>query len=240
VCGERGERERLNWEQKELFSAVLANRQRFYDFLAGFYAHPLTQEDIEALATMDFAAEGYDESLIQEGFDDLRRGLRRLNTGTCPTLAIDYTSCFAGLESFDGRQAIPCASLFLDDAGRLYTEQQRAVHTFYKQQAWRLASSAGLPDDHLAFELTFLGVLSGEAIQQLATGETIAVKETLAVSRVFIENHILSWIDLFSELALKLLKTRFYCGVLKLTKGFVLFDLRTIADLEEELRITTR
>ena len=50
-----------------------------------------------------------------------------------------------------------------------------------------------------------------------------------------LHDHILSWFDDFEELALLLVKSGFYRGVLKMSNGIFLFDAEVLADMAEEL-----
>lgn len=54
-------------------------------------------------------------------------------------------------------------------------------------------------------------------------------------SRAFLADHILSWFDAFQDLALLLLETRFYRGVLKISKGFFLEDAELLDAIAVEL-----
>ena len=49
---------------------------------------------------------------------------------------------------------------------------------------------------------------------------------------------MLSWFDDLTELALKIVTTRFYRGVLKITKGYLLVDLEAVGDLIAEIEAT--
>gem|GEM_PF-5051037 len=51
----------------------------------------------------------------------------------------------------------------------------------------------------------------------------------------FLADHILSWFDTFQDLALLLLETRFYRGVLKISKGFFLEDAELLDAIAVEL-----
>ena len=55
------------------------------------------------------------------------------------------------------------------------------------------------------------------------------------VSRAFLADHILSWFDTFQDLALLLLQTRFYRGILKISKGFFLEDAELLDSMAVEL-----
>lgn len=67
-------------------------------------------------------------------------------------------------------------------------------------------------------------VLSDRIIAALEAGDDAEALRQVRVSRAFLADHILSWFDTFQDLALLLLETRFYRGVLKISKGFFLED----------------
>ena len=69
----------------------------------------------------------------------------------------------------------------------------------------------------------------------LETNDAECALEQVRLSQHVLHDHILSWFDDFEELALHLVKTRFYRGVLKMSKGFFLFDAEVLADMAEEL-----
>jgi TorA maturation chaperone TorD len=108
-------------------------------------------------------------------------------------------------------------------------------HTF-KQARVRLKEGVDLPDDHLSFELEFLSILCDRAIAALEDGDFGLALETVRLQREFLDMHILSWFDRFFNLSNRILKTRFYKGVLKVTKGLfetlpeVLDDLIAVID----------
>ena len=56
------------------------------------------------------------------------------------------------------------------------------------------------------------------------------------VSRQFVEEHVLTWFPQLQELAMAMLGTRFYKGVLKITRGYLELDLRTLDDLKAEVQ----
>ncbi|WP_080797583.1 TorD/DmsD family molecular chaperone [Arabiibacter massiliensis] len=217
---------------------VLEDRAEFYLTLAGFYYKPLTQDQIDHMAAQDYSqyAAHADESLLDEGFDDIRRALRKRHTGTRCILATEWTSTFGGAEAYKGRYCVPNASLFLDKSGLTYGRPRNEVSRIFAGQRLRLHDDAGMPESHLCFELEFLSVLSGEIAAHLRAGELEAALEKIDVSQEFIQGHILTWFPQLSELALLMLKTRFYKGVLKITQGYLELDVQTLADVEAEVR----
>jgi TorA maturation chaperone TorD len=214
---------------------VLESRSDFYLTLAGFYMSPLTQEQIDNMAKADLSVFAVGETLLEEGFNDITRFLKKRNTGTRQMLAVDFTSSFGGAEVWKGRSALPVSSLFLGEQGLLYHDSRNDVFNVYKKQALKLRKGADLPEDHLSFELEFLSVLSTRSKEALKKGENHEAIDCLRLSRSFIRNHILVWFRQLSELANFLITTRFYRGVMKVTEGYLLVDLQTIDDLIEEI-----
>lgn len=214
---------------------VLEGRSAFYRTLSGLYYRTLTQEQIDALAATDFSEFGADDPLLTEGFDDIRRYLRKRNTGTRQELAVDYTSAFEGTKAFKGQRAVPYESVYLSDTGLLNQEPRNEVYRTYKQAAIRLKEGVNLPEDHLSFECEFMAIMSDRAIDLLKDAQTAEAIKNLELQKSFLQDHILSWFKQFADRATLVLKTRFYRGVLKITEGYLALDVETVEDLIAEL-----
>jgi len=225
------EREQID---TEVLIEVLAGRREFYLALAGFYFKPLTQEQIDTMSKTDYTEFSTGEPLLEEGFNDIRRFLRKRHTGTRQLLATDYTSSFGGAATYGGKTAIPFASVHLSREGLLNQKPRAAVFKVYTRNLLRITDNS-TPDDHLSFLLEFLAIMSDRTAEALKEDRTEDARSYLEESREFINDHILSWIDILAETANLLLTERFYRGVLKITKGYLLMDLQTIDDLIEEM-----
>lgn len=214
---------------------ILESRAEFYRSLAGYYYKPLTQEQIDSLAEQDFASFDVGDELIDAGFNDMRRALRKRHTGTRSILATEWTGIFGGAESYKGRYCIPEASLFLDDAGSLYGWPREEARRTYSQQHLHLENEAGLPESHLSFELEFLAVMSETAASYMRAGCLEEALEKIDVSRDFIEKQVLTWVPDMIDLASCMLSTRFYRGVMRVTLGYLRLDLQTLVDIRAEV-----
>ena len=216
--------------------AVLRNRATFYRTLSSLYFATLTQQQIDSLAEADLAAFGAGEALLESGFDDMRRYLRKRNTGTRQDLAVDFTSAFVGAQAWEGRYAVPYESVFRSKSGLLMQEPRNEVYRTYKQAAIKLKEGVNLPEDHLSFEFEFLAITCDRTVEALDDGDSARAIELLESQKTFIEDHILSWFDDFTELATKILTTRFYRGLLKITKGYLRVDRAAILELVAEIQ----
>lgn len=149
--------------------------------LSSFYIKPLTQEQIDNLAGKDFSLFGAGDQLLTEGFNDISRYLRKRNTGTRQELAIDFTSCFEGTKAYQGRSAVPYESVFRSETGLLMQGPRNEVFNIYKKAAVKLREDLHLPDDHLAFELEFMAILSDRTAEALRQDDTEAALGQLEV-----------------------------------------------------------
>lgn len=221
--------------QTEDLVAALEGRAAFYDVLAALYYRPLTQEQIERIAAGDLAAFADGHELMAEGLHDIERALAKRNSGTRQDLAVDFTAAFAGTSSWKGRYATPYESVFTSEEGLLLQDSFHEVYHLFRQNSVRTGEGYDFPDDHLSFICEFEAILSHRTIEALKAGDVAAAREQAALAKTVLHEHILSWFDDFEELALRILTTRFYRGVLKASKGFFLFDANLLDDMEEEL-----
>jgi TorA maturation chaperone TorD len=217
---------------------VLQGRAVSYRMFSRLFLKPLTDDDIEELAAMDFIARSLElegTGLLAEGFNDMGRGLRKRNTGTRQALSTDYTMCFDGVATVGEEVAVPYASVFLGEKALFNQEPRNEVYKLFCAEGIGLKSNVKLPEDHLGFELEFLAVLSERAAAALEAGDTVEARRVLELSREFIQNHILTWIGLLAERAEKLFETRFYKGVMKAVRGYLELDLEILDELLEDL-----
>lgn len=214
---------------------VLEGRAAFYETLASLYFKPLTQEAIDSMATTNLSVYAEVNEKFADGINDITRYLRKRTTGTRQELALDFTSSFGGTKAYAGKYAVPYKSVFTSEDGLLYQEGYQEVFNAFKHAAVKKREGLDYPDDHISFMCEFLALLERRAISAIKAGAYTGAKDDLAISKQFLETHILSWFDTFVRVAEKLVKTRFYRGVLKITQGFFEFSGESLDDLLEEV-----
>ncbi len=198
----------------------------FADMLSGLLFRPLTQEQIDSLATRglsDFMGLNGD---FDKGINDISRFLRRRNTGTRQQLACDYTSAFIGTKTYEGKSAVPYESVFTSEDGLLCQRSFHEVLATYRREGFEKDDDLNIPEDHLSYMLEFVSVMILRAIDEIKAGDQRGIddaRQDLAAVREFVHEHILSWYGEFQERANLLLGTRFYRGVLSMGKGFLEF-----------------
>lgn len=218
-------------EQCDEVAAALESRAVFYETLASLYFNPLKQEQVDSMAAADFSAYVDVNEDFAAGINDITRYLRKRNTGTRDALAVDFTGAFAGVKAYEGKVAVPYKSVFTNADGLLYQEGYQDVYKAFKAECVRKREGLDWPDDHLSFMCEFMALLSRRTADALANGDGARALHELEVSRDFLDENILSWFEDFAARANLLIKTRFYQGVLKITRGFFAFDRQTLDDL---------
>ena len=201
---------------------MLEERGGTYRLLARLFFKPLTQEEIDALVVSGFAeAAQADSGACDDGCSDIARYLRRRNTGTREELACDFTSAFYGTITVEGRTAMPYESLFRFGGTQLMGVPQGEVYKEFKANRVRVPAGLDVPEDHLSFMFDYLALLCDRAIECVRCGDVSGAVEVLDKQRNFLAEHVASWYADFQTLATRIVQTRFYRGVLKMTSAFI-------------------
>lgn len=214
--------------------AQLESRADMYRALGNLYLNTLSEQQIEELALTDYDTLRADpDKRIASGFNDIYRALRRRNTGTRQLLAMDFTSCFLGTKTYKGLTGAPYESLYRDSSGTLMGPIRTQVFNAYKREHIALQPDLDLPEDHLSFEMEFLAVLCDRCAKAVEAGDRDEALRVLGVQKAFLEEHVLAWFPRFHNLTTKLLETRFYRGVLNVSRGFLESEPESIDGLAQ-------
>ena len=219
-------------------ASLQKDRASFYRMLASLFYRPLTQEEIDSMASSNLSSfesvEGVEGTLMGEGIHEINRSLKRKNTGTRQELAADFTSVFGGIGTWNNQCAAPYKSVFTSEEGLLYQEGYREVFAEYKRHCVRLREGVDLPDDHLSFICEFMALMADRAATAMESGKQDEAASLLFDSCSFLREHILSWFPRLYARANHIAETHFYRGVLKLARGYFENDLKTLECLLAE------
>ena len=221
--------ERNNLVQE--LTAVNSGRASFYRMLAYCYFKELTQEQIEHLAGLDFKGMDGDDPLIAEGFEDMCKYLRKMNTGTRQELAVDYAHTFLAAGNYTSFAATPFESVFTSETGLLMQEARDEVYKMYCEAQIQPDESLHTPEDHVTFEFEFLAELLDRinaALKEKRWQDALALAQTV---QKFHTEHQLNWIDDLCDAIADTANTRFYRGLAKVTRGFVHLEEEVISDM---------
>lgn len=217
-------------------ASIMRTREGIYSLLHTVYVKELTQEQIEAMAAMDFSSlEGLDPQ-IAEGAHMVRRYLRRLRSDMRQELAVDYAHLFyAAGSAKNERRAVPYESVFTSIEGLLMQEARDEVLRYMLAEHVEPNPSLHVPEDHVAFIFDFMAALCRRCADAVAAGDNAEALRLLGVQRSFHAEHIANWIDQFCDAVEGCCRTAFYGGFSRMTRGFTRIDGELLDEIGQQL-----
>lgn len=107
-------------------------------------------------------------------------------------LASQYTRLFIGPIT---PAATPWESTYRSKSKALFRQETLEVRNAYRAQGFLPGAYPRVPDDHIALELAFLSLLARWAVDALEAGDSQDAARFSQVSRAFLDEHLLLWID---------------------------------------------
>ncbi|MFC4246995.1 molecular chaperone [Natribaculum luteum] len=159
---------------------------------------------------------------LDEGFDVLRGWLEQ-NRGrpvevVCDELSREYTELFVGPRP----PVLPHESYYREDTQYLGDGLAR-VEESYRAAGWLPPEEYPEESDFIAVELAFLRNL----IERQRAGQ----EETVGFERVFIEDHLTQWIDVFVEELRQEAEPGLYLAAALVVQGLVEFEEEIVVQL---------
>ena len=228
-----------NSELKSQLIALNEGRAALYRTLAHLYFTEVSEAQVEHMANQDFAGMSGGDPLIAEGFEDIRRYLRKRDTGTRQELAVDYAHTFLAAGNYESFAATPYESVFTSETGLLMQDARDEVYKMYCTEHVQPSESLHTPEDHVTFEFEFVATLLERTNDALRADEAEEALRYARTAQGFNEKHQLNWIDDLCDAVMDCAQTRFYRGLSKVTRGWVRLEAAVMADevaALEELR----
>lgn len=213
--------------------ALMEMREGVYRLFSSLYFKELTEDQIRFLHDADL--DGFEEmsETMAEGAKNIKRAVRRINSGTREDLAVDYAHTFLGAGTTKGEsRACPYESVFTSRDGLIMQEARDDVYRYMLNEHLEPNANLRIPDDHLAFVFEFMANLCVRFNEAVAAGDASEARRIYEVQREFFEKHIYSWIGRLCDAIEGCCRTSFYRGVSQMTRGFVEADHEILADMD--------
>lgn len=220
-------------EENAVDAQYFAQAGAFFRTLGALVYTELSQEEIDNLAAMDFSAmaKELDAGELADGMAGMGRYLARRSENVRQDLAVEYARIFLGAGVEESALAVPFESVFTSPDGLLMQDARDDVVRIYRKAGMKVDKELNVPEDHLGFELQFLGMLCEQATEALEAGRDAS--DNLKMQADFLDNHILNWIDdLFAKVEGCALSP-FYPSLMKVVKAYC---VEHRSALEEALR----
>jgi anaerobic sulfite reductase subunit A len=147
-------------------------------------------------------------------------------------LAVDYANLFLAVGK---HPAHPYESVYLSAEHLLMQEQRDQVLKIYREHGVDKVEDFPEPEDHVAIELQFMGLLSARITEALKQDDIERARELLETQTDFLDEHLMKWVPDFCEDILKGAKYEFYRGIAKVTRGYLTMESENIRTLASEL-----
>lgn len=149
-------------------------------------------------------------------------------------LNVEFTALF-----LNGMGNVPAsASSYLSSDGLLKGEEWQKVVAIYNSRDFKMPEDIKSPEDYISVELLYMQKLS-DLINTLSDdGDVNMVKSTIADQISFAENHILVWIDMFTDAVYKKsisINSKFYASTAILLKYYIKYDIELMQEFFDEL-----
>jgi len=210
---------------------VLSNRNYLYGLLARVFASEPDETLLQIVALehtrleLGLVANERTESILA-AYDAV---LEASTACDLASLRAEYTAIFIGPGTC---KAYPWESVHLSDIKALFQAELLPIRDAYRAAGFLPARYPHVQDDFIGLELDFLAKLADAALQAYELGDEAGVRQRLAQSRAFLDEHLLRWIDSLANAIEREYGDGFYARFMKLTSRIAHRDLDVLDALD--------
>lgn len=215
-------------DPKQDVGALARARSSLYDLLALGFSLP-SEELLQTLGARIPQILGEGEALCP--WPGLKGELERLRTfaGKNPgeqekllaTLRLEYTRLFVGPYTLI---VPPYESIYREPTRTVMGTSTLDVMRRYEEAGFLLSPSFKELPDHVAVELEFLALLSGEEAEAWERGDLAKAFRLLRLEEAFLRDHLGEWIRGFSDRLVSSTESPFYQAMAELARAYVPLD----------------
>lgn len=224
--------------QNDEIAIVLANRRYLYELFQHIFSHEPSIELLEILigehtqeALELLIADENDNHESQPQIDaykayltlvaDLKQAIDRDPEGTLEKLISEYTYLMIGPNKLP---APPWESVYLTKERLIFQQSTLEVRQKYLKYHFLPANYPHEADDHISFELDFMGRLAKSTMECFDNGNVVEIKNLLSDQKAFLEEHLLVWIGDFAKEIQRSKTHYFYPQIAVLIHEFLKID----------------
>lgn len=134
-------------------------------------------------------------------------------------------------------KAPPWESVYISKEKIIFDEHTLSVREFYKNWGVNTNIKNKEPDDHIGFQLEFMSILSGKAINSIEKNNMIKLEKIIKAQINFLDSHTLLWVDEFLDNVFKHSKQSFLEGLALFTYEYLKMDKELLVDIRKELHM---
>jgi len=148
-------------------------------------------------------------------------------------LACNFAYLFLNVTTsvLEVKHVYPFGSVYLSKSKLLYQEETENVMKYYIQNKVTLKEDFKEPEDHIAVELSFIALITHNAIKALEENNIALAKDKINITKDFMEKHVLPWVHKLCTDIKNAAIDDFYRAIADLTIGFIRTDYKSLDTL---------
>lgn len=199
------------------------SRATTYQLLSRLYLKEIDDQLLSEMKEMAFPASSGNVEL-DKGYRLFAKYLSNTWENSERDLAVDYVRVFLGNGVDAKSAAYPLESVYTSEKRLRMQTARDEVLAIYKSMGIDKKASWKEGEDHIACELEFEGMLSQRASEALRAYDEDEAVGLFKTQLNFMEDHILSWVAMFTTDMKKFAHTDLYLGLAWATDGFLELD----------------
>lgn len=199
----------------EYSPAYARDRAATYRLFSGLLLNEVTEEFLEQVAKNPPVKEGllgeYFISLESSNLEAERR-----------ELAADFS---ASLLNMSAQPVMVYESVYTSPLHMMMQEPRDEVIAEYASRDYSVKSELRLPEDHISFELEFMGLLCDQEARYQSECDAVSLASCRMAQERFLRNHLLKWAFEFCDDLEKKARTKFYKGLAESLQQFLRLEM---------------
>jgi len=215
---------------------LMEGRSTMYALLARAFHTEVDAAFFEQLNTMRYPQNSPNPA-INEAFKRIYAYMRHARADETEVLAGEFARIFLGSGVLNGNAAFPYESVYTSSHGLVMQEARDEVLAVYRSQGIDKDETWKDPEDHIALELEFMGVLSRRCGEAVAAGDDEAAKSLVKTQYCFLTDHMLNWAPRFLGDIKKYAEVDFYPAFAALATAWLEDEKVLLEDIAESSKI---
>lgn len=214
-------------------AAALRQQGATYGLLSRLFAREVDDELLASLCAASYPSHT-ENAHLNQGYRGFCRYLSTRWERTRGELAVDYFHTFIGNTQDAEQVAFPYESVYTSPEHLLMQDARDQVLAAYRAGSVVIdeeCNPTNDPEDHVAFELAFAGLLSTRGAEALEAGDFERTREVLETKRAFMAEHLLNWAPWFAADIERIAQTGFYRALGQVLVGTLEVDADALDDM---------
>lgn len=191
------------------------DRSRFFWWLAEWFLHPPSQEQLATLPDAEMAAPEVQEDAMDRAWRALSNAAPDPHTSVPDELGVEFTRLFSGIQEGMGPPP-PFESVWRED--RLIGEFTVQVIDAYARAGFAEIDLEAGPQDHIAVELKFIALLALREAEAWRADDVAGAERRLAQQRDFLHQHLATWAPRWADAIIEQSREPLFSALAELLK----------------------